>query len=245
MDSFSFPTLIESVGRFSQNHSRSKAECLDLNPCSPDQSTHSLQHSAKMEVPEKTGKMYSVCFTIILRGRRDYTQIMNARVNSIEMYCSQVIEVLNLCFIIYEGNSLGFPGRLNHLSYVEVLWEYENNRCEALWVGTNLEAGALSWGHWIRLTQCVTVLLPEIHSELHLHDCAQRGMSLGGTEGSQMVGVHGQESVWNAKHCFTSTAWSVSYPREENLWGGEGKPYEPRGKQVYKRVESQTALHWE
>lgn len=70
------------------------------------------------------------------------------------MYCSQVIEVLNLCFTIYEGNSLGFPGRLNHLSYVEVLWEYENNRCEALWVGTSLEAGALSWGHWIHLTQC-------------------------------------------------------------------------------------------
>lgn len=129
---------------------------------SPEHSFAVAQY--KDEGTQEDSKIYSVLRSSceakgILHGSWSLELIL------LKIIASKSLRLLNLCFITYEVNSLGFPGSLNHLSYVEVFWEYENHRCEALWVGTNLEVGALSSWHWIHLTWCVTVLLQEIHSQ--------------------------------------------------------------------------------
>jgi hypothetical protein len=60
----------------------------------------------KNEDAKKAVRTGRLCFAPTLMGRRDYMGIMNPRLGSI---IANSHKLLNLCFIIYELNLLGFP----------------------------------------------------------------------------------------------------------------------------------------
>lgn len=176
-----------------------------------------------MKVPKKTARFTARkhpagwCFTIILRGKRDFTWIMNSRVNSIENYRNQVTEASEPLFYHLGSELAGFSRKFKSPIICGSslrIWEQQ------MWgplSGDKLRGGGLVFRALDPLNMMCHSFASRDTQPGPLDDCAQMGMSLRGSEGSQNVGLPGWESVWSAKHCFASTAWSLISWVEETL----------------------------
>ena len=182
-----------------------------MNPCLPNQSIHSMQHSTKMKVPERTGKMYSVLFTITLRWQKG-ARIMNSRaIPLLKKILAKSLKLLNLFYHLWSEFS-GFSRKMKSLIICGSslrMWEQQ------MWGPLSREK-LRSGDRVIRVLDPLNTMCHSFASrdtqDAALEWLCSREMSFRGTKCSQIIGMRGWESVWNTKNCFASTAWSVSYP---------------------------------